>query len=222
MSLPGHQFSLSRVRTSGEWDIVARMRYRAYRSVQAIPEKADARFTDAFDEQPQAMTVLAHLGEVPVASTRTLCARGDLGGLTSSVAFHDVMRTIPADAVVVEANRFVADPVQAHLGGGAVWALFRAHLLRCAAVKADFFVAGVRAEHVALYRRLMHLEVVSEARIFPGLRTPMVLMVGDCRRDLERIFLERPHLRPAQVEAERLFGEVSRVYPDHQYARPGL
>ncbi|GGN43372.1 hypothetical protein GCM10010842_30800 [Deinococcus daejeonensis] len=199
------------------------MRYRAYRSIQAIPENATAHFTDAFDKKPSSVTFLAYLGPTPIASTRTLCADGNFGDLTSSMAFHDVLeRVVPANAVVVEANRFVVDPLQADLGGGVIWELFRAHLLRCVFEKADYFVAGVRAEHVTLYRRLMHLEVVSEPRVFPGLQTPMFLMVGDCRRDLERIFQERPHLRAAPDEFEHLFGEVSRVHPDHQHTRPGL
>lgn len=223
MTRPGHRFTLSLVQTPNDMDLVAQMRYRAYRSVHAVRETADARFTDVFDGQPEARTFLAWWGQTPLASTRTLCARGDLGALTSALAFQDVLkRWIPDDAVVVEANRFVVDPHHAELSNGVVWPLFRAHLLRCAVEGADFFVAGVRPEHVPVYRRLMHLEIVGDARVFPGLRTPMYLMMGDCRRDLERIFRKRPYLRCSPEETTLLFGEVSRVHPDHPHARPGL
>lgn len=212
-------YHLTVAQTPGDRHLVARMRYRAYHAVNAIPACPNELFEDAFDDLPHARTFIAWQGETPVAATRTLCSRQPPAGLTTAGAFADVLeRVLPPAATVVEANRFVVDPQHADHARGVVWTLFRANLMRCTHEHADLFVAGIRPEHTSIYRRVLHLDVVSEARRFPGLTCDMHLVVADCRAALPAIYAARPALwtRPEERTA-LLGGEVTRAHlPPHQ------
>lgn len=217
-------FTLSVARTPAELDVAAAIRYRAYRATGALPESASARFLDAFDQAPDARTVLVWHGDRPVAATRTLVSRDAARtDLTAALAFGDVIReVIPPHAVVIEANRFVVDPDVAGMTRRAIWPMIRANLMRCAFEEGDYFVAALRPAHLAFYARVLRLSVASEERVYPGLRTGMHLMTADLHTQVPLIMAEFTALKATHVERAALFGEVSRVHPDHQHTRPGL
>jgi hypothetical protein len=202
-SPPQDHLELRRVRTAADHDAVYALRYRAYHAAGSLPGNATGRFSDAFDDGDHVITFLVLRGGVPVASTRTLVARdGQMSALTSFAAFAPFMTHYHSRQVLVEANRFVIDPPhQSSLD--VLYALMKANVLRCELEGADVFVAGIRAEHQAFYRRVLHMRVVSPPFRYPGLTVEMSLMEVDFPVHIPAVRLRSPRLAvtPGELEA---------------------
>ncbi len=195
---------------------IYRLRYRAYRSVGAIPRRADRRFEDDDDERPGSYLFGLREPDGRVSSSLRVLVSENARQVTSRRAFSDVLdaRVVPGEWVA-EANRFVVDPGLAsrRRGRARQLLLFRALVLCCQVFDVDWYLGAARPRHVPFYRRLVLLSPWSDPRVYPGLSTPMVLLGGRFRRNL-RLFQERrgeslawtqPDLRSwsARLAAER-------------------
>lgn len=197
MAYPAHSdetIEIRRVRTDEDLDAVFALRYRAYHAAGSIPTNATRRFSDAFDRQAHVVTFLVLRGGHPVASTRTLATRGDhLEKLTVHAAFGAHMTHYQASQVVVEANRFVIEP-EHQCSRELLYAIMKANVLRCELEQANVFVAGIRAEHMAFYRRVLRMRVASPPACYPGLSVEMSLMEVNYHQHIAAVRRSYPQL----------------------------
>ncbi len=158
------------------------LRYRSYRAQGHIETKADGLLFDRFDELSTTQTVVVYGEGRPVGSIRTCLLRRGQEAMSPcrEVYPHEVEKLLAETGPErpgfdgVEVNRMVRAPEAAN-DQGLVFMLLRlaGHL----ALAADFrvIVTCVRQHHVPFYKRLKFGQA-GEAKVYPGLTCPMVLL----------------------------------------------
>lgn len=215
-------YTLRQVSDSADLDAVAKVRYRAYRSIDAITPNVQQRFLDEFDRFDNAITFLLVCNGCPVGSIRTFSHR--IGGLTSLpalTAYSDaVMRYARHGQRVVESNRFVVDPSHDGAGNLASHYLLRACVLRCHLESADVSLGAVRDRHAPFYRRMLKMTPISEPKFFPGLSVRMRLLACNFKACIQSVSDRSPMLRitARDILAFRLNHEVPLPDPVHAAA----
>jgi hypothetical protein len=169
------------------------LRYRSYRAQGHIETKDDGLLFDRFDDLSTTKTVVVYVDGRPVGSIRTCLLRRSNETMSPCREVYpgEVERLLAQtgperpDFDGVEVNRMVRAPEAAD-DQGLVFMLLRlaGHL----ALAADFrvIVTCVRQHHVPFYKRL-RFEQAGEAKLYPGLTCPMVLLhIGRSNYDAMR------------------------------------
>jgi hypothetical protein len=165
-------------------------------------------FGDAHDLRAGTTTFLLLLGGVPHASTRvSVAAAGEPATLPAMQAFPREIEQIAGGGRVVEASLTVVEPAVADVPA-AIFHLFRAPMLACAATGAEWLVAAVRDTQIGFYRRVFDMEILSGAEHMPGLAVPRVLMGFRPLEQGERLARRIPLLAVAAADAHRFEDEA--------------
>lgn len=191
---------IKRVHSAKLRDEVYCLRYRAYRKEDAIePNEAEA-FEDHYDHQPNhVLWALTYETRVIGSMRTTWFGPDDPYKIPEMEAYAEYISSIPTNLRILSGNRLVTDPDLASTSSRLVLLLFRHHLA-IARQKTDWAVAAVRKNHLPFYRRVLHLEKVSEARTYPGLRCSMCLMACDFHQNIADVIEETPLLKPRGYE----------------------
>jgi hypothetical protein len=182
-----------------------RLRYIAYRSVNAVPFSDAEAFCDRFDETANSRLHTVKLGGRLIGSIRASIAHGraEYEALPSFATYPEaVTAACGSNAVIVESNRFVIHPDHERHGLAAQMLLFRAIALNGIVEKADFILTAVAERHMPFYRRIMKFKPISAARPFFGIATPMVLMQASFAQDYAEVSRKTPLLAIPQSEIE--------------------
>ncbi len=147
-------------------EIAYNLRYRAYRSVDAIPFNAEEMFTDKYDQQENVRTYLIWYEGQPVASVRSLTWSAKYKwAKTDSIVFFekDIDRELGLQTSVLESNRYVVDPeFNGRKSLMAQMLLFRIQALGSLVDNCDYVIAAVRPRHASFYKRFMNFNPISE------------------------------------------------------------
>lgn len=175
------------------------LRYRAYLHEGAIDPTPSESFSDHYDRQPNHVLWALFDAGVLVGSIRsTWYDPGSAWSIPERDCYGDCLdRHIPAEARLISGNRFVTEPHRPQQSDRYAMQLLRHHLT-LAAPLSDYGVAAVRANHLRFYRRVLKMERGSEARVCPGLKCAMHLILAETRRTMELIYRDAPCLRPPQ------------------------
>lgn len=193
--------------TEVEKEEIYNLRYRAYLHEGAIEPRADRRLTDRFDDLPNSWLFGVYLDGELKSSLRVSVATPDNDQTPAVDAFRDLLEPeLAKGKVIVDPNRFVADPESRVEYPELPYLTVRLGYLACGHFNADIGTATVRAEHRAFYRRLFLQEALCEPRPYPTLTKPLCLMAADYRAVRDRIFERFPVMRSTAVERETLFG----------------
>jgi N-acyl-L-homoserine lactone synthetase len=200
-----------------ERDQVYRLRYRAYLQEGAIEPNSDERIEDKFDTLPNAWIFGLYVEGTLASSIRISVATPD-SPLTPAVdAFPEYLEPeLARGKVIVDPNRFVADPVRTKRIPELPYLTVRLGYVACGHFNADIGTATVRAEHQAFYRRVFLQDVLCAPRPYPSLTKPLSLMAAHYPTVRERIFRRYPYFRSTVEERCRLFGSVAQgTLPSH-------
>ena len=188
-------------------DAIFRLRYEAYRREQAIDECSSEMFRDEYDEKGRVKLFGVYLDDRLVSSVRIHIASPDRPYCPSLGPFQDVLEPeLEAGKVIVDSTRFVTDKVASQEHKGLPHLALRLCWMAVTYFEADHFLAAVRAEHQAFYRRTFQHKVICPARTYPLLAAPICLMSvshADARRHLLR---RNPFYRSSGFERRMLFG----------------
>jgi hypothetical protein len=203
--LPSH-FSYRLMETEAEKEEIFQLRYRAYLHEGAILPRPDHRLTDRFDDQPNSW-IFGIYAEGHLASSIRISVATRAVPLTPAVdAFGDILQPeLDAGKVIVDPNRFVADPSREKRWPELPYVTVRLGYVACAHFSADIGTATVRKEHQAFYRRVFLQRVLCDPRPYPTLTKPLSLMAADYVEVRERIFQRYPYFRSTPAERQRLF-----------------
>lgn len=165
------------------------LRYRAYRSVDAIPANAQEIFTDQYDEQENVRTYLIwHEGQ-PVASVRSLTwsSAYNWAPTDSTVLFkNDIEQRLGLDTPVLESNRYVVDPeFKGRKSLMAQMLLFRIQALGSQIDNCQHVITAVRPRHASFYKRFMNFEPISAEITVEKVSFPIQLLatpVSSCEK----------------------------------------
>ena len=177
-----NKYSLDPCETEMELSDAYKLRYVAYRNVNAIDENEDEVFKDKYDlfENSKICTIYEDGGLV--ASIRA-CVYSVEHNFMHLPAFEvykeDIEKAIGLDKLIIESNRFVIDPKK--VDSKDLFKIpFRFIMLNALKFKADYVLSAVRAKHVPLYRRFLGMEPISTAKKYPGINVEMIMMAGHC------------------------------------------
>jgi len=177
---------------------VFRLRYRAYRKEDAILPNASEAFEDAFDRQPNHVLWALTDEDKVVGSVRVAWYDPkDPHQIPEMGAYSDELgQAIPVGTRILSSSRFVTDPDVTQTTAQFAQILMRHVFVTAAEKLLDWGVTAVRSNHVAFYRRTFGAKVVSEARLYPGLRCPMHLLALRFTVAAEKLRQSVPLLRP--------------------------
>lgn len=178
-----------------------RVRYHSYFSSGYIAANPAGMFSDRFDDQPNALTVVLYENARPVASVRVcLLTRGtDFTSPARETFTDEVDQALAADADDafggrgLEINRLVRTPDAAN-NHGLVFLLYRMAGYIALAKHTHTYFACVRPNHAPFYRRLGY-ELAAPPKPYPGLKCDMQLMMSD-RIRYDRIRAAVPMMDP--------------------------
>jgi hypothetical protein len=204
-----------------EKDKIYRLRYRAYLNEGAIEPRADQRLTDRFDDLPNSWLFGVYLDGKLTSSLRVSVATRDNENTPAVDAFRDLLEPeLAKGKVVVDPNRFVADPAIRAEYPELPYLTVRLGYLACGYFNADIGTATVRAEHRAFYRRVFLQKALCEPRPYPTLTKPLCLMAADYVSVRDRVFARFPLMRSSALERRMLFGRGSASLSPAQIPAP--
>ena len=189
------KYVLHSCQTESEISTVFKLRYIAYRNVEAIPENAEAEFKDKYDSTGNSTTCLIYEENMPVASLRACIYDKEqlFMEIPAFEAYRDeIEREIGFDKKIIESNRFVIDPEK--VDSKQLFKIpFRFIILNALKFNCDYILTAVRPKHIPIYKRFFGLEPISTPKRYPGINVEMVIMAGDCAR-LIPIIMEKEEL----------------------------
>jgi hypothetical protein len=192
--------------TEAEKEEIYHLRYRAYLSEGAIEPRADQRLTDRFDELPNSWIFGIYLGGELTSSVRISVASRDNADTPAVDAFFDLLEPeLAKGKVIVDPNRFVADPVRRTKYPQLPYITLRLAYVACTHFNADIGTATVRKEHQAFYRRVFLHQPLCLPRPYPTLTKPLCLMAVDYPKMREKVFQRYPLFRSSEAERRMLF-----------------
>lgn len=175
------------------------LRYRAYRRENALDEIPGAMFTDRYDMQPNHVLWAITENDRVVGSIRTMWFDPEqpqwripeMDGYAEAMSQH-----IPAGRKIFSGNRFVTEPRDDHLQSKLPLILLRFHVMTFKACGCEWAVAAVRKKHLPFYERVLHLDKISDGRLYPGLKTTMYLTACDFKKNVDSVLVNTPLLAP--------------------------
>ena len=196
--------------TEVEKEEIYNLRYRAYLHEGAIEPRADQRLTDRFDDLPNSWIFGVYLDGELRSSLRVSVATPDNDETPAVDAFRDLLGPeLAKGKVIVDPNRFVADPLSRAEYPELPYLTVRLGYLACGYFNADIGTATVRAEHQAFYRRVFLQKSLCEPRPYPTLTKPLCLMAADYLSIRDKVFARFPMMRSSSIERQRLFERSS-------------
>jgi hypothetical protein len=192
--------------TEAEKEEIYKLRYRAYLHEGAIELRADQRLADRFDDLPNSWIFGVYLDGELRSSLRVSVATPDNDETPAVEAFRDLLGPeLAKGKVIVDPNRFVADPESRAEYPELPYLTVRLGYLACGYFNADIGTATVRAEHRAFYRRVFLQKSLCEPRPYPTLTKPLCLMAADYLSIRDKVFERFPMMRSSALERQMLF-----------------
>ena len=189
-----------------EKEEIYNLRYRAYLNEGAIEPRADQRLTDRFDDLSNSWLFGVYIGGELRSSLRVSVATPDNDDTPAVDAFRDLLGPeLAKGKVIVDPNRFVADPVSRTEYPQLPYITLRLAYVACEYFNADIGTATVRKEHQAFYRRVFLHQPLCLPRPYPTLTKPLCLMAVDYPKLREKVFQRYPLFRSTEFERRMLF-----------------
>jgi hypothetical protein len=198
--------------TSDLREAIFRLRYKAYRREEAVPQNPSKTFSDAYDEKGNGFLFGFFIDGELASSIRVHVASKEHPDFTSFEVFPDYLQPeLAAGKIVVDTTRFVTDERLSRLYRALPYVTIRVAGMACEYFRADQLLAAVRREHQAFYRRVFHHHVVCEPRPYPGLTIPLSLMTVHFPSFVEEVHNRFPFFRSTLTEQQMLFGRGRRL-----------
>lgn len=197
--------------TAAELDLVHRLRYDAYLKEGAIPERADGRLVDEYDDLDNVVNVGIFF-EDKLLSAMRMHFLADVADTSPSVGvFPDILiPLLRSGKRMADPNKFVADYEAARRFPHLAYATTRLTIMAGAYFNAQLAVISPRVEHQAFYKRTFFASTVCPPRSYPALSKPICLMLGDFEADGSRILQRHPFYASTEAERVAIFGKIKK------------
>jgi hypothetical protein len=194
------------IETREEKDQLYLMRYKAYRHGELIPPSKSERYSDRYDDAPNALTFGIYVDGELCSSVRLHVLTSEQRMSYTTDMFGDVLHPrLDRGEVFIDPARFVANPEKAQRFPELPYLTLRLAYLACEHFNADTGLALVRAGHQSFYRRVFLHEAIAEPRPFPNALVKVALMASDFRALREKVLARFPIMRSSAFERRMLF-----------------
>jgi hypothetical protein len=203
------------IETPEEKDQLYQMRYRAYTDGGLIPPSESRRYSDIYDDAPNAWTFGVYVdGELCSSIRLHLLTSAQRMSCTTDL-FGDVLHPrLDRGEVFIDPARFVANPEKAKRFPELPYVTVRLVFLACEHFNADTGLALVRPAHQAFYRRVFLNETIAAPRLFPNALAKVALMASDFHAVRERVLTRFPIMRSSAFERRTLFQRDRHSFQD--------
>ena len=156
---------------------IYRLRYKAYRSNDMVPDDERHAISDDLDDAPNAYRFGIYIDQRLVSHD----AHSPRHFPTSAVAFDQgVRRRRAADAgrgahLRLHPSRFASDPEWSRVYPQLPYVTLRLAGMACFYFKASYCLSTIREDHAGFYRRIYCSEQIGEPRPYPGVFNKVVL-----------------------------------------------
>ena len=194
------------IETREEKDQLYLMRYKAYRHGELIPPSKSERYSDRYDDAPNALTFGIYVDGELCSSVRLHVLTSERRMSYTTDLFGDVLHSrLDRGEVFIDPARFVANPEKAQRFPELPYLTLRLAYLACEYFNADTGLALVRPGHQSFYRRIFLHETIAEPRPFPNALVKVALMASDFRALREKVLARFPIMRSSAFERRMLF-----------------
>jgi len=203
------------IETHEEKDQLYLMRYKAYRHGELIPPSKSERYSDRYDDAPNALTFGIYVDGELCSSVRLHVLTSEQRMSYTTDLFGDVLHPrLDRGEIFIDPARFVANPEKAQRFPELPYLTLRLAYLACEYFNADTGLALVRAGHQSFYRRVFLHETIAEPRPFPNALVKVALMASDFRALREKVLARFPIMCSSAFERRKLFQRDRHSFQD--------
>ena len=193
--------------TDAESENIYKLRYLGYQRAGMLSPGASEYFKDRYDETKNGKTFGFYLEGRLAASIRVHVAGRRLPIAPAMNVYSDYLQPLlDRDKIIVDPTRHVVDASEARRFPKLPYATVRVGWMACEHYGADYVLATIPAGHQAFYRRLFGRMLTSEARSYPGIAQPVILLILDYRSERDRVHSRYPYLTSTESERRAIFG----------------
>ncbi|MHA6644288.1 N-acyl amino acid synthase FeeM domain-containing protein [Mesorhizobium sp. A623] len=206
---------------------IYRLRYKAYRSNDMVPDDERHSISDELDETANVHRFGIYIDQRLLSTMRIHHVTKIEPASPSTKAFGDiVLPMLDAGDTFVCMSRFASDPEWTRVYPQLAYVTLRLAGMACFYFEASYGLSTVRDDHAGFYRRIYYSEQISEARSYPGVFNKVVLFRTNPYANKERYYARFPFFRSTPMERRMLFetpgrGELAplTILPTAKYFR---
>jgi hypothetical protein len=192
--------------TDDERDAIFRLRYDGYLRDGGIGPNGSKRFSDRWDDAPNALLFGVHVDGELASTVRMHISTPFKDDLPAFEPFGDVLSPLADQGLtLVDPTRFVIDEHFARFGPEIPFVTLRLTSMAAEHFGAHGILATVRKEHTIMYRRVVGHRAISEPRTYPLLSKPIVCMLVETAALAEVAYRRHPFLQSTVQERETVF-----------------
>ena len=190
---------------------VYRLRYKAYRSNDMVPDSEKHVINDELDETPNVYRFGIYVDQRLVSTLRIHHVTAAMPFSPSTKAFGDiVLPMLAAGDTFVCPSRFASDPEWTRAYPHLPYVTLRLAGMACFYFRAPFGLSTVREDHAGFYKRIYQSERISEPRSYPGVYNKVVLYRTNAHLNEDFYFRRFPFFRSTAFEQRLMFQRPKR------------
>lgn len=190
-----------------ERENIYKLRYQGYRRAGMLTPGAPEYFKDRFDQTQNAKTFGLYLEGNLAGSIRIHVANRKVPIAPAMTVYSDYLQPLlDKDKILIDPTRHVVEATQARRFPKLPYATVRVAWMACEHYGADYVLATIPVPHQAFYRRIFGRTMTSEARTYPGIAVPVILLAWNYREVRDGVHSRYPYLISGEAERLAIFG----------------
>jgi hypothetical protein len=188
---------------------IYRLRYKAYRFNDMVPDVRAHTISDELDETPNVYRFGVYVDQRLVSTMRIHHVTPQTPMSTSVKAFGDIVYPMLENGdTFVCMSRFASDPEWTRVYPHLLYVSLRLAGMACLYFNAPYGLSTVREDHAGFYKRIYYSEQISEPRPYPGVFNRVVLFRTNAFANRERYYARFPFFRSTERERRMLFAKA--------------
>ena len=190
---------------------IYRLRYRAYRLNDLVPENADRMVTDEFDDLPNCHRFGIYVDGQLVSTLRLHDVCAATPHSPSASVYPDILLPrLAAGDRFIDPSRFAADPEWSRLYPQLPYVTLRLAGMACFHFNAPYCISMIREDHVAFYKRIYQSRPIGDERPYGGVINCFALLYqADVLAIQDETFRRFPFFWSSPVEQRLMFARPS-------------
>jgi hypothetical protein len=189
---------------------IYRLRYKAYRSNDMIPDSASHVISDELDEAPNVHRFGVYIDRELVSTMRIHHVTRETPMSASTKAFGDIVHPMLDQGLTfVCMSRQASDPEWSKVYAQLPYLTMRLAGMACFYFHAPYGLSVVREDHAGFYKRIYYSEQISDERGYPGVYNKVILFRTDAYGNRQRFYSRFPFFQSTPVERRLLFGPLA-------------
>jgi hypothetical protein len=194
---------------------IYRLRYKAYRRTDMVPENGSHLVHDELDDQSNCHRFGVYIDGMLVSTLRMHHVAEAHSRSPSTTVYPDVITPrLAAGETFIDPSRFAADPEWSKVYPQIPYITLRLAGMACCHFETPYCLSTIRPYHAGFYRRIYASHQIGELRDYPGLNYQVVLYEADVEAIKQVSFARFPFFRSTLMEQRLMFGRAAKGEPE--------